>query len=100
MENMSQERQNGLSGFWKKSNMKIEYTAGCLAYSLNIDGKPFADFDAEEKADISHKLVDAILMDYMAQDIIIDLLYQYGECEHLYHCEQCGDDVYSYTLKI
>lgn len=41
MENTSQERQNGLSGFWEKSNMKIEYTEGCVGYCLDIDEKPF-----------------------------------------------------------
>lgn len=80
--------------------MKIEYTEGCLAYGLDVDGKPFNNFDAETRVDILHKLVDAILMDYMAQDIIIDLLHDYGEYKHLYHCEQCGDDVCSYTIEI
>lgn len=65
-----------------------------------MDGKPFNNFDAEERIEILNKLIGTILMDHMAQDVVIELLHQYGEYKHLFHCEQCGDNVCSFTLEI
>lgn len=80
--------------------MKLEYTEGCICHGLDVDGKPFNNFDVEEKIEILNKLIDTILMDYMVQDVVTELLYQYGEYKHLFHCEECGDNVCSYTLNI
>ena len=80
--------------------MKLEYTEGCVCYGLDVDGKPFKDFDVEEKRKILDKLIDAILMDYMMQDVVIELLHQYGEYKHIGHCDECGDNISSFTLDI
>lgn len=80
--------------------MKLEYTEGCVCYGLDVDGEPFNDLGEVSKVDILHSVVNALCCEYDPQNILIELLYQYGEYKHLYHCEQCGDSVCSYTLEI
>ena len=80
--------------------MKIEYTEGCVCYGLNVDGEPFNDLDEAKKRKVFDRMVEAILKDYDIQDIIIHLLNYYGEYKHLFNCEECGDSVCSYTIKI
>lgn len=80
--------------------MKLEYTEGCTCYGLDVDGKPFNDLKEYKKKPILNKVINAILEDYDIQNVLIDLLRQYGEYKHLYHCEQCGDNVCSFTLEI
>lgn len=80
--------------------MKIEYTEGCTCYGLDVDGEPFNDLDEAKKREVFDRIVEAILKDDDIQDIIINLLCQYGDYKHLFYCELCGDSVYSYTLEI
>lgn len=80
--------------------MKLEYTEGCTVTGLDVDGEPFNDLNAVEKVALLHSVVTMLSVDYDIQNIMIDLLRQYGEYEHLYHCDQCGDNVCSYTLEI
>lgn len=78
--------------------MKIEYTEGCVCYGLDVDGIPFNDLKEYKKKPILNKVINAILDDYDIQDVLIDLLRQYGEYKHCFTCEDCGDSVSSYTL--
>lgn len=78
--------------------MEIEYTEGCVCYGLDVDGKPFNELGEVSKVDILHSVVNSLCCEYEPQNILIDLLRQYGEYEHHYHCDQCGDDVCSFTL--
>lgn len=80
--------------------MKIEYTEGCTCYGLDVDGEPFDDLDEAKKRVVFDRMVKAILKDSDIQDIIIHLLPYYGEYKHLFDCEECGDSVCSYTMKI
>lgn len=80
--------------------MKIEYTEGCTCYGLDVDGEPFDDLDEAKKREVFNRMVEAILKDSDIQDIIIQLLPYYGEYKHLFDCEECGDSVCSYTMKI
>lgn len=80
--------------------MKLEYTEGCTCYGLEVDGEPFNDLDEAKKREALDRMVEAILKDYDIQNIIIDLLQTHGEYKHLYHCEQCGDSVCTYTINI
>lgn len=80
--------------------MKLEYTEGCTCYGLDVDGEPFNDLNAVEKVSLLHSVVTMLSVDYDIQDIMINLLRQYGEYKHLFHCEQCGDNVCSFTLEI
>ena len=80
--------------------MKLEYTEGCVCYGLDVDGEPFNDLDEAKKREIFNRMVEAILKDFDIQNITIDLLRDYGEYNYLFHCEQCGDNVCSFTLEI
>lgn len=80
--------------------MKLEYTEGCTCSGLDVDGEPFNDLNAVEKVALLHSVVTMLSVDYDIQDIMINLLRQYGEYKHLFHCEECGDNVSSYTLEI
>ena len=80
--------------------MKLEYTEGCTYYGLYVDGKPFNNLGEVSKVDILHSVVNALCCECDPQNILIDLLHQYGEYTHLFHCDQCGDNVCSYTLEI
>lgn len=80
--------------------MKIEYTEGCVCYGLNVDDEPFNDLDEAKKREVFNRMVEAILKDYDIQDITRVLVYQYGEYKHLFDCEECGDSVCSFTIKI
>lgn len=80
--------------------MKLEWTEGCVYYGLDVDGKPFNGLDDAKKREVFDRMVEAILKDFDIQNITIDLLHDYGEYKLLFHCEQCGDSVCSYTLNI
>lgn len=80
--------------------MKLEYTEGCVCYGLDVDGEPFNDLDEAKKREVFNRMVEAILKDYDIQNITTNLLHDYGEYKHLFYCEQCGDNVCSYTLEI
>lgn len=80
--------------------MKIEYTEGCTCYGLDVDEEPFNDLDEAKKREVLDKVVESILKDYDVQNVVIDLLRQYGEYKHLFNCEQCGDSVCSFTLEV
>lgn len=80
--------------------MKLEYTEGCICYGLDVDGKPFNDLGEVSKVDILHSVVNALCCEYDPQSILIDLLQQYGEFKHVGHCDECGDNISSFTLEI
>lgn len=80
--------------------MKLEWTEGCTCYGLNVDEEPFNDLDAVKQVELLHNVVTMLSVDYGIQDIIINLVRQYGEYKHLFNCDQCGDSVCSYTLEV
>ena len=80
--------------------MLIEYTEGCVCYGLDVDGVPFNDLKEYKKKPILNKVINAILEDYDIQNILIDLLRDYGEYKHCYICEDCGDSVRTYTIEV
>lgn len=80
--------------------MKLEYTEGCVCYGLDVDGKPFNDLDAVKQVELLHSVVTMLSVDYGIQDIIINLVRQYGEYKHIGHCDECGDSIYTTTLEI
>ena len=80
--------------------MKLEWTEGCTCYGLDVDGEPFNDLDEAKKREVFNRMVEAILKDFDIQNITTELLRQYGEYKHLFYCEQCGDNISSFTLEI
>lgn len=81
--------------------MKLTYTEDCMAYNLDIDNKEIEDFTLQEQKDILKSLIDkhgdnsAII-----QNMIIDFLELNGISKFISHCDDCGDNVYEYTLEI
>lgn len=77
--------------------MKLVYIEGCLSYNLEIDGKNLCDLTVEQKKDILKYLIDTAKdIDYM----IIDFVENNGKPEFVRHCNDCGDDIYKYTLTV
>lgn len=80
--------------------MKLTYTDGCIAYNLDIDNKKIEDFTLQEQKDIFKSLIDKYGDNSTIQNMIIDFLELNGNAEFIGHCDECGDDVYEYTLTI
>lgn len=80
--------------------MKLEWTEGCTCYGLDVDEEPFNDLDAVKQVELLHSVVTMLSVDYGIQDIIINLLRQYGEYKHIGHCDECGDNISSFSLDI
>lgn len=80
--------------------MEIEYTEGCICTNLNVDGESFYYLEEEKKREVLDKVIESILKDYDVQNVVIDLLRQWGEYKYHYTCEDCGDSVCSFTLEV
>ena len=80
--------------------MKLTYTDGCMAYNLDIDDKKIEDFTLQEQKDILKSLIDKYGDNSNIQNMIIDFLESNAYPEFISHCDDCGDDVYEYTLEI
>lgn len=105
----------------------IEITEGCTDYSYRINGVEWNKlYDKESKhynIELLDKVVEALIDEakkqYHLPDWILEFLFDgvYTNCsldmfamlvsnnkraklEDLYHCDECGDDVYRTTLKI
>lgn len=80
--------------------MKVVVTHGCTAYGCIVDDKDINDLSIGELRDTFKKLIDATESHDILINQIQDFVDQAGEWEFLYHCDQCGDDVYEYTMEV
>lgn len=80
--------------------MKLTYTDGCMAYNLDIDNKKIEDFTLQEQKDIFKSLIDKYGDNATIQNMIIDFLESNADPEFIGHCDDCGDDIYKYTLTV
>ena len=80
--------------------MKLTYTEGCMAYNLDIDNKKIEDFNIQEQKDILKSLIDKHGNNSSIQDMIINFLELNGIYKFIGHCDECGDNIYEYTLEI
>lgn len=80
--------------------MKLTYTDGCTAYNLSIDDKSAEDFTVDEKKEMIKSLIDKYGDICDLKNMIIDFLEMNAEPKFLSHCDECGDNVYEYTLTI
>lgn len=80
--------------------MKLTYTEGCMAYNLDIDDKEIDDFTLQEQKDILKSLIDKYGDNSAIQNMIMDFLELNGIPKFIGHCDDCGDNVYEYTLEI
>lgn len=80
--------------------MKIEYTSGCMAHSLTIDGVETIDLDPKEFKEEALKVIEKINNEQLLRDFLIQAVEIMGESEVIAHCDECGDNIYKDTLII
>ena len=82
--------------------MKIEYTNGCTADRIEIDGEDLRDLSALKLGQLKYNVVgfldDTFLEEQDLQDLIIWITDRFGTTENLGICETCGDTIYKTTL--
>lgn len=80
--------------------MKIEYTSGCMAHSLTIDGVETIDLDPKEFKEKALKVIEKIDNEELLRTLLIQAVEIMGESELIAHCDECGDSIYKDTLII
>ncbi len=80
--------------------MKLNYTDGCTATSLTVDGVETCDMAIEDLQDVICKLVKREEDVATLQQLWMNLMESQGDFEDLGHCDQCGDWIRNYTLEI
>lgn len=84
--------------------MKIEKIDGCTVSDIMVDGESFADCSYIMWGILKQRLIGYLTERVQSDEDLYDLLSwtcdMYGTTRHEYHCEQCGDDVYTTTLEI
>nr|DAU28325.1 MAG TPA: hypothetical protein [Crassvirales sp.] len=80
--------------------MKIEYTSGCMAHSLTIDGVETIDSDPKEFKEKVLKVIEKIDNEELLRTLLIQAVEIMGESELIAHCDECGDNIYKDTLII
>ena len=81
---------------------KIVLSSGCTAFSFDVDDKSISDLEDVLQLRLLMDTIQSLIDDGNAPISILDHLVEaYGEYESDgIVCEQCGDYVESYTLKI
>lgn len=80
--------------------MKLESVSGCICDSITIDGVETIDLSTDKIKDTIKRLVDKESDLGLLQSILVDFIEFNGEYEDLGTCEDCGDLITKYTLKI
>lgn len=80
--------------------MKIEYTEGCVCYGLDVDGEPFNNLDHDKKIEVFDRIFEHLDEEYGLTSMLVSILQHYGEYKHIGHCDECGDNISSFTLEI
>lgn len=80
--------------------MKLEYTEGCVCYGLDVDGEPFNNLDHDKKIEVFDRIFEHLDEEYGLNTMLVDILQHYGEYKHIGHCDECGDNISSFTLEI
>ena len=81
--------------------MILNYIDGCTAYNLTIDGVEVSELPYYEIVDVIHYIVSRRKDKALLEEILGRLIEsdKKSVCD-ISHCDQCGDDIYSYTLEI
>lgn len=80
--------------------MKIKRISGCICDSLTIDGIETIDMNGDNIKDAIKKIIDSIKDLGVLQSTLIDLVECLGDWKDIGTCEQCGDTITEYTLKL
>lgn len=78
--------------------MEIVYTDGCTATGIDIDGEDLRNLSVSKQRRILHRMINKIDENIMYD--VFKAIALNGEFRPLYYCNQCGDDVVEYRLKI
>lgn len=81
--------------------MILNYIYGCTAYNLTIDGVEASELPPYEIADIIRHLLGRCKDIAILQELLEMLIEHDKEsvCA-ISHCDQCGDTIYNYTLRL
>lgn len=84
--------------------MKIELYEGCFEETFLIDGEDLHEMSLDDKKDVViylfDKLVEGHEAHYHIDNIIRDIVTDYGEIVNEHQCEQCGSYNIDYKLEI
>ena len=81
--------------------MELNYIDGCTADDLTIDGVEASQLPPYEIADIIRHLVGRCEDKSLLKEMLGRLIeYDKESVCDIRHCDQCGDDIYNYTLEI
>lgn len=80
--------------------MKLNYTNGCTATSLTVDGVATVDMKIEDLQDVICKMVKKETDVATLQSCWKNLMESMGEYKYLGHCETCGDCIFEFTLDL
>ena len=81
--------------------MILNYIEGCTADSLTIDGVETIELPPYEIADLIRHLVGRCKDKGIMKEMLAMLIEHDKEsvCD-ISHCDQCGDDIYNYKLRL
>ena len=80
--------------------MTLETVNCCICDSITIDGVETIDLSIDKVKDTIKLIIDTETDLGVLQSILIDLIESKGDYEDLGTCEECGDFITKYTLKI
>lgn len=78
--------------------MEIVYTEGCTVTGIDIDGEDVREIPISRQREILHQAIDKIDENIMHD--VFKAIAENGKYKHLYDCDQCGDSVCEYRLKL
>lgn len=79
---------------------KIIYTEGCICYSLDINKSSVSKTSIEEKRRICHKIVDQLYDETDLEQLLINAAQEHGKATYISTCDECGDNIFTYTLTL
>ena len=79
---------------------KLVYTEGCLSFDLSIDEKPISEYSETFKRALVLKIVNEYLKESDLEDILKEYTSSFGSAELKNHCNNCQDNIYTYTVNV
>lgn len=80
--------------------MEFKHTDGCTSFSLTVDDVETVDMPTKEIQAAIKVLVDKQTDIGALQSLLIDLIDSMGDEQYVGTCEECGDSIYTTTLKV
>lgn len=80
--------------------MKLEYTEGCICYSLTIDGTETSELPVKKLQRTIKDLITLVDDPSTLQSMLEMIASQAGRYEDMGHCEECGDTISKWTIEV